>query len=1068
MKLTLELFFKETQLSEANLWELNPINQNSINVSDKLDNEKWLEVARRINKKVIGFSIHSIFFLEKNPISVFVKLDNELVSSQQVFNTIWNLARPRFLFIEKMGEIEVYDLGQKPDKQQPLSILKKIKDCLKYHRDIQESDNLFLTSKLSSHKNTADISLISDLKELRKIFIGKKTSTHLLKNQILTSEQAHTLIGQTIFVRYLEDRNILDKSYFEKVANQNPEWLNILAQNIDKSQLLNPEIGDKFFVKMLQNKDFAIALFQTLSEDLNGDIFLKNENYDFLKQEHLDILSKFLLADVHSQRKLWLWAYQFDIIPLELISSIYEEFYHKDVEKEGDKNGTHYTPSSLVDFMLSQTLTIERLQNNPRILDPACGSGIFLVESFRRIVRYKRLYENFKPNFDNLTEIIRNQILGIELNEKAARITAFSLYIALLDFLDPPYIQNYIQKGKKLPFFLYQQQTSDNHLNIILPQNTFWVENLFLDDKGTEKFQPNSVDIIVGNPPWGSAEKGGEEDKKAMEWCKQRNFPISDNERSKMFIWRSYALLKEGGVAALLVSSGVLFNSSEGNNDFKRQWTGKTTLLQIFNFVHTRHVFFSAAISPFLGVIFQKKTPARSHFIQYWSFLYTRHIAKAQAIVLDKTCFKCISQSLAHIPDIWKIHYFGNTRDYAVISGMRLYPQLKEIVLNYDDLPKQGYKENDKAVTLKHYEWLPKKTLNTKSLNNCYAKISEKQFVTTPDLVAYPSSEELFNGLRILFKRGISKKGEIIVRLHDEKFAFRNSINCFKLQTENGNEYKLILGILWSKLSLYYYFLTTTNFGSWHDEIQPSEMMSLPIMELDEDNRIYQEQIISIVNQLREGKYVENNFLTGKSYSKTIAELERELDEAVFEFYYFSDADKDLIWDRCKYEIDYYYNKTKSIALKPLQNLKKHDFGCMENISATTDINNYLQAFYLAFSPYIKQKKQLYFEYIRSFNINWHTEQMSDLICVLFSFDNKPFMGYKQNEWQQVIHDIQHNLKMNLTDEIYVENFLRILSQDYIIIIRRNEKRLWTRTAAREDAEAIFAQHIHLSKATIV
>ena len=86
---------------------------------------------------------------------------------------------------------------------------------------------------------------------------------------------------------------------------------------------------------------------------------------------------------------MFFFAYRFEIIPIELISSIYEAFYN--AEKGTDQNQeAHYTPIELVEYLLSKALPRDILEKNPSILDPACGSGIFLVEAFRRIVRFRQ------------------------------------------------------------------------------------------------------------------------------------------------------------------------------------------------------------------------------------------------------------------------------------------------------------------------------------------------------------------------------------------------------------------------------------------------------------------------------------------------------------------------------------------------------------------------------------------------------------------------------------------------------------------------------------------------------
>lgn len=1079
MSISLQDFYAETELCNADLWNIDSPN----NATDdaRLDKEKWLEIGQRINRKSNkDFCIDSIFFVKNNPISVFVKVLNPNPPKQAIFNTIWNLARPRFLFLEINGEIEVYDLGQKPhNSQQPvLDTLSNLYDCLKYHREIQESENLFLDDKLSKKNNTADKALIDDLKELRKILLGKSKEIVLGEENILIKHQVHALIGQTIFVRYLEDRHILDKEYFERIAQQNEnnkkEWLAILHKETDKNNLLNPEIADKYFPKILTNRDFTIAFFQQLITDFNGDLFLKNENYQFLKQAHLNIIHDFLLADLGKQKKIWLWAYQFDIIPLEFISNIYEEFYHNTTKD--DEKGTHYTPTSLVDFLLSQTLTTENLAKNPRILDPSCGSGIFLVESFRRIVRYKKLFEGFKPDFEALNLILKQQIRGIELNPDAAKITAFSLYIALLDFLDPPYIRYYIQHGQQLPFLLYTQEGNGNHLNIILDTNAFWVEDLFSGDsgdKGLSDFQPNTVDIVLGNPPWGSADLKGESkeaEKVAIQWCKNGSFPISDNERSQMFIWRSLALLKPNGIAALLVSSGVLFKSSDASNQFKYAWTSQSTLLQIFNFVHTRHIFFSSAISPFLGVIFQKKQPERNHKIHYWTFRNTQRIAKTQAAILDKTDFKFIPQYLADVPDIWKIHYFGNHKDYSLITNLRLYPTLEELE------KKQGKGKNTRqgliigkdANEKKEYSWLKDYRFAEKEqFISRYGKLMVEQFSYTPTGLTRGRTPYIYEGKRLLINAGIkqnnnlSVKGYLVIRYEDETFSFSSSVTCIKIQDETESNYKMILGILWSNLTRYYLFLTASKWPIWHSNILVHEVIKIPIVEIDQDNEIYKNKIITIVDKLRNGEYQDNkNLLNENHYTESIKELEKQLDQAVFDLYYLSDAQKDLVRERCKYDIDFYYNNTHSIAVKPLANFKSYLHGKLADIEVVdSEIESYLSTFQKAFKPYMKGNKELYYEVIRSKNVNWQHQNMIDSVAVVFSWEKNIAKEEKElKDWKSLIAKIAETQKKEISENIYIDSFLRIISSENIFIIKRNEKRLWTNSAAREDAEAVFIQ----------
>src|SRR5205085_10633347 len=168
------------------------------------------------------------------------------------------------------------------------------------------------------------------------------------------------------------------------------------------------------------------------------------------------------------------FAYRFDIIPIELISSMYEEFYNAERSKP-EKQGSFYTPSSLVEFVLSHTITDEVLEHKPRVMDAACGSGIFLVETFRRLVRHrmKQVGRRLRPN--ELRKILREQIAGIDINPEAVRVAAFSLYLALLHYHEPHDILY-----KRLPSLTYRQREDRDpalHYDILVPSDAFHVQN---------------------------------------------------------------------------------------------------------------------------------------------------------------------------------------------------------------------------------------------------------------------------------------------------------------------------------------------------------------------------------------------------------------------------------------------------------------------------------------------------------------------------------------------------------------------------------------------------------------
>ena len=176
------------------------------------------------------------------------------------------------------------------------------------------------------------------------------------------------------------------------------------------------------------------------------------------KVEHLEILDRFFRAtDVRSGQQSF-WPYDFSIIPIETISAIYEHFLKAASEEEKKAAGAFYTPRFLAELVLDVSLEGVPSLLDKRFLDPACGSGIFLVGLFNRMAEeWRRLHPDasYLQQVKGLLKVLRENIFGVDKNETACRITAFSLYLAFLDQLLPPDIRELQRKGKVLPRLVY-------------------------------------------------------------------------------------------------------------------------------------------------------------------------------------------------------------------------------------------------------------------------------------------------------------------------------------------------------------------------------------------------------------------------------------------------------------------------------------------------------------------------------------------------------------------------------------------------------------------------------------
>jgi len=1044
---------------------------------DWIEKGEWLTLTKEVDAE-------KIFFVKNNPVAVFAKSDvNEPEALRQLFNKIWCMSRPRLLFLAYPGELAVYDLAREPvrkeewEKVTPLEVVtssKEVASKLKaFRRELLETGRLFEDKKYEDRfgnlKNRADKALINDLKEVRKELIKKGLDGDKIK-------YAHALIGRSIFIRYLEDRGILIPEDFYEIALNNKKWKEILKNDTPRSGV-NLSEEDSLYARVLSDKNFTFALFEKLAEDFNGDMFPDIEQEKkVITSEHIEIIQDLLFGDVGKQKKLFFYAYKFKIVPIELISSIYEEFYHPGVNKEKSKKttkksseGAYYTPPALVEFLVNQVLTPERLKTKPRILDPACGSGIFLVEAFRRIVRQKRLELGKNLNFQNLQVILREQIAGIEINPEAVRIAAFSLYLAMLHYLDPPSIREQIYKrGNHLPNLVFDEDDQkEKSYNTLLVKSAFDSDYIENNPVLAKTFASNCADIVIGNPPWGSPKGEGEEAKKAnniaVNWCQERELPVGKGERSQLFIWRALNLSKPNGVIGLLVHFNTFLMHHGNSEEFREKWLRKSDLRSVFNLSHVRDVFFKGAIAPFAGVIFKNCNKKKNQSIEYWSAKHSKVIEQSQSVVLNKSDLKYIRKDQPlHKHQLWKIYWWGNHQDEYFLTSLKRYKSLLE--LSPDGYHGRGFEVSDGKYPS---DWLlDYKELPTSDIKR-YGPLNLHNLKEIPNKVHDRGIQNVYSGMRILVNRGIRQKGgtngQIVACYAKDAFAFRNSIYGIKFTSEKEWMYKCLLGILWSSLAKYYLLLTTYDFGVWHDEIRlKDELMQLPIC--FPTSEPLKNQIINIVDKLQSSALYKtpNIFQTNKNQNilsrKEVTKLEKQLDEAVFELYGLSDAEIDLIQDMCEGVLPYYYSPDKSSAGKPVlakQLLKP--YGTIESLPQKTDFSEYIKVFIQSWIPYLDEGTEFGWQV-------YQPEQTDSMIAVVFSVQKK---GRKVSEhsmgdikcWDDVLIQLEENLTQPFhSSRIYLEGMVRAVTDDFIMIIKRNERRLWTRSIAREDAEATLVQ----------
>jgi hypothetical protein len=201
-----------------------------------------------------------------------------------------------------------------------------------------------------------------------------------------------------------------------------------------------------------------------------------------------------------------------------------------------------------------------------------------------------------------------------------------------------------------------------------------------------------------------------------------------------------------------------------------------------------------------------------------------------------------------------------------------------------------------------------------------------------------------------------------------------------------------------------------------------------------------------------------------------LALLEHKLDEAIFDLYELSDPERDLVRDMCEIGLEFFYKHSESNAVKPVdEEQPAYQQGFYHDLPFQRDhqagLQGYLHAFLQTWNRELEPDGEFRWRIIRR-------GKNSPLIAVIFSTQRKgePLLDIPlfddEKAWSEVLHKLENDLLVPYNSHrIYIDGMIRAVTDSDIIIIKRNENRLWTRSMAREDAEATLLQAIGLQDA---
>jgi len=912
--------------------------------------------------------------------------------------TAWNHGLGRMLWIITPTRVRILNAFQPPPKsndeqKHPAELLscaiQDLEQLRKYELDriSLESGQFWATraGKRISKETRIDAELANDL----------RTAAEMLTDDGCKPLLAHRLMLRTLFTAYLEARGVLPTELFEG-------------------------LHAKSFGDVLSRVGETKKFFERMRETFNGDLFPPpptpsedDVSYTFSKAQ-LEVAQAIVKRQNlrSGQQSFDFWRYDFEVIPIELISSIYERFIYADDQATAKARGTHYTPVNLVDLVFSQVfddqLFSKELPRNAKVCDLACGSGVFLVDAFRRLVA-RRIAGGEKLTRTLVRSVLSEQIYGVDVNETAIEIAAFSLCLTAFE-LDPS-----LNSAQHLKF---------RHS---LKNRNLFVADAFSSDSfsNTEAFKQKEFSIVVGNPPWnkpkGERSTSHVSSRSHLEYCEQQDPPIELPFRSPIdqaFIWRSRDFLKPNGRIGLIIDAKNFFSQEGQSLKSKSQLftTLRARAMLNLSTLHDKKLFPSAK-QPAMIFVAENTAPKSGDQLVFASAERSETFGKHGIVELFLERLNHLpNDRIAVEPHLFKIASCGTPRDRAIINGFySTSRRIDQVLEAWGSRLYQGYIRGTKLKPVP--DGLPRKMLEAEKLSRFRFAIDDLPPFHYAEL-EHARSCEIYQGPMFLAQQSLQEDRLVGAKCVEDIVYSRS---YFGIPLSKPDEWKLDLvnAYINSSLAMYCFFMTATRFGIDKQIAEQNDFERLPFKSVN--SKADTVELRRVVQDLANSSgYVNLN----------------PLDEAIFEFYQIPNWQREYITDTVKYDLNF---------------VRHGSDGTSAQSPDEAEIANYADTLVKCIRSNLTGG-----ELTVNADIFADTQ---DICCVVIRFDEARNRGVRFAEKSQAEFDsrrLAELLHAPLTSNFQLRRSMIHYDNDRCIIVKLSQKRFWSRARAYDDADSIF------------
>ena len=817
----------------------------------------------------------------------------------------------------------------------------------------------------------------------------------------LERESAQGLIGRSIFTQYLVDRDIVS------------------------SARLYEECGAGTLPGALRDPLASHRLFSWLAEVFRGDVFLSHGvGHDF-RENHLSRVADFLEAVNPQTGQRTFFPYQFDVIPVELISSIYEQFVHStsssspalsDVMEPVERNavakkqGIHYTRLSVVSLILDEVM--KNAAGSESVLDLTCGSGVFLVEAFRRLVERK---DGDRPERKLIRSTLYQQIFGVDINEAAVQVASFSLYLAALE-LDP---------DPKPPEALRFERLIGRNLLVGDARSieTRSHGRSLLTSGGRKR----KFDIVVGNPPWTFRGRAGTAERRKRQ---APGVPRQPRGEGLDFILRAAEFGHKNTQYGIVSSAMPFFAGSQTGTSAAQHVAETLAPLTLVNLAPLTKWLFPNANMPAMVLLAgdgesgkDVLTLANVPWSPWYEKSHTFEIARRDISFLTVTAWRKDPKQL-------KAAVFGRPRDLALLHRLRSqFDTLNSWFGTIGSHLRDGLilgRPQQRSRDSTHLSGL--EILASGDIRPFYVPEPLNRF--TESHAQWPRSRETYAAPLLIVKEFFRGGPRLLSAVATRDIVFTDAYFGASVPDCNLESAYLISGILGSALASWFFLMTASEFGIWKRRLLTADVGLVPVPDpASAATSAAGRRIVSFVKEAGRSPMSRHDY--------------RELDNAVFDLYGVDAIDQVVVQDGFA-RAECQWSKARNAASEP--------------VDSESHLLEYAQSFAIVLDGWLQATATRHIEaeiYTLPVSAPFRVVRF-----VIGDGRREPSFCFvtPDGELIEVLGRIGDRLKVRIASALVGERELRVHGEEEVVIVKPAARRFWMRTSAFEDADMVVSE----------